>query len=155
MDFLQPGEAGLSESTWTDLHAEGDEISFSHVQPVTSMRSIRAKMYGKELNYEALQNIINDIVKANIPILNWAFITACGGDNLNIQEIIGLTKAMVGSGQSLSWNKKMVVDKHCVEVSRKQDNTHRSVYRSCLWTYQNVIKGHHIPGHCRLFGNHD
>jgi thymidine phosphorylase len=30
------------------------------------MRSIRAKMYGKELNYEALQNIINDIVKANI-----------------------------------------------------------------------------------------
>jgi thymidine phosphorylase len=78
-----------------------------HVQPVTSMRSIRAKMYGKELNYEALQNIINDIVKgeySNIEIA--AFITACGGDNLNIQEIIGLTKAMVGSGQSLSWNKK-------------------------------------------------
>jgi thymidine phosphorylase len=44
------------------LAKEGDEIS-SHVQPVTSMRSIRAKMYGKELNYEALQNIINDIVK--------------------------------------------------------------------------------------------
>jgi thymidine phosphorylase len=65
---------------------------FSHVQPVT-MRSIRAKMYGKELNYEALQNIINDIVKgeySNIEIA--AFITACGGDNLNIQEIIGLTK---------------------------------------------------------------
>jgi thymidine phosphorylase len=56
-----------------------------------------------------------------------AFITACGGDNLNIQEIIGLTKAMVGSGQSLSWNKKMVVDKHC----RLKDNT---------------IKGHpHLP----------
>jgi thymidine phosphorylase len=52
--------------------------------------------------------------KANINIEIAAFITACGGDNLNIQEIIGLTKAMVGSGQSLSWNKKMVVDKHCV-----------------------------------------
>jgi thymidine phosphorylase len=100
-------ESGLSESTWTDLHAkEGDEISFSHVQPVTSMRSIRAKMYGKELNYEALQNIINDIVKgeySNIEIA--AFITACGGDNLNIQEIIGLTKA-IGSGQSLLGIKK-------------------------------------------------
>jgi thymidine phosphorylase len=114
--ILKPGEAGLSESAWMDLHAkEGDEISFSHVQPVTSMRSIRAKMYGKELNYEALQNIINDIVKgeySNIEIA--AFITACGGDNLNIHEIIGLTKAMVASGQSLSWNKKIVVDKHCV-----------------------------------------
>jgi thymidine phosphorylase len=114
--ILKSGEAGLSESAWMDLHAKkGDEISFSHVQPVTSMRSIRAKMYGEKLNYEALQNIINDIVKgeySNIEIA--AFITACGGDNLNIQEIIGLTKAMVSSGQNLSWNKKMVVDKHCV-----------------------------------------
>ncbi|WP_339920981.1 thymidine phosphorylase family protein [uncultured Flavobacterium sp.] len=114
--ILQAGEAGLSESAWGDLNAkEGDEISFSHVQPVTSMRSIRAKMYGQKLNYEALQNIINDIVKgeySNIEIA--AFITACGGDNLSIDEIIGLTKAMVISGQRLSWDKKIVVDKHCV-----------------------------------------
>ncbi|CAM2888140.1 thymidine phosphorylase family protein [Flavobacterium frigoris] len=114
--ILNPGEAGLSESAWGDLNAkEGDEISFSHVQPVNSMRSIRAKMYGQELNYESLQNIINDIVKgeySNIEIA--AFITACGGDSLSIDEIIGLTKAMVVSGQRLSWNKKIVVDKHCV-----------------------------------------
>jgi thymidine phosphorylase len=114
--ILQAGEAGLSESAWTDLNAQkGDEISFSHVQPVTSMSSIRAKMYGKQLNNENLQNIINDIVKgeySNIEIA--AFITACAGDNLNIEEIIGLTKAMVVSGQRLSWNKKIVVDKHCV-----------------------------------------
>jgi thymidine phosphorylase len=69
------------------------------------MRSIRAKMYGKELNYEA-QNIINDIVKGEYSNIEIAAFIACGGDNLNIQEIIGLTKAMVGSGQSLSWNKK-------------------------------------------------
>lgn len=114
--ILQAGEAGLSESAWTDLNAKkGDKISFSHVQPVTSMSSIRAKMYGKQLNNENLQNIINDIVKgeySNIEIA--AFITACAGDNLNIEEIIGLTKAMVVSGQRLSWNKKIVVDKHCV-----------------------------------------
>jgi thymidine phosphorylase len=84
---------------------EGDEMFTCSARNLHG--SIRAKMYGKELNYEALQNIINDIVKgeySNIEIA--AFITACGGDNLNIQEIIGLTKAMVGSGQSLSWNKK-------------------------------------------------
>lgn len=114
--ILGPGKAALSESAWEHLHAkEGDEISFAHVQPVTSMRSIRSKMYGKELNYEALNNIIKDIVEghySNIEIA--AFVTACGGDNLNINEIIGLTKAMVNSGQKLSWNKKVVVDKHCV-----------------------------------------
>lgn len=114
--ILGPGKAALSESAWEHLDAEeGDEISFAHVQPVTSMRSIRSKMYGKQLNYEALHNIIKDIVEghySNIEIA--AFITACGGDNLNINEIIGLTKAMVHSGQKLSWNKKIVVDKHCV-----------------------------------------
>lgn len=114
--ILVPGKAALSESAWEHLHAkEGDEISFAHVQPVTSMRSIRSKMYGKQLNYEALNNIIKDIVEghySNIEIA--AFITACGGDNLNINEIIGLTKAMIHSGQKLSWNKKVVVDKHCV-----------------------------------------
>lgn len=114
--ILNPGKSALSESAWIELDAnEGDEISFSHVQPVTSMRSIRSKMYGKQLNHEALQNIINDIVKgqySNIEIA--AFITSCAGDNLNIHEIIGLTKAMVNSGQNLSWNKKIVVDKHSV-----------------------------------------
>ncbi len=114
--ILDHGKAALSESAWEHLHAEeGDEISFAHLQPVTSMRSIRSKMYGKQLNYEALHNIIKDIVEghySNIEIA--AFITACGGDNLNINEIIGLTKAMVHSGQKLSWNKKIVVDKHCV-----------------------------------------
>jgi thymidine phosphorylase len=114
--ILRPGKSALSESAWIELNAnEGDEISFSHVQPVTSMRSIRSKMYGKQLNYEALQNIINDIVKgqySNIEIA--AFITSCAGDNLNIHEIIGLTKAMVNTGKKLSWNKKTIVDKHCV-----------------------------------------
>ncbi len=114
--ILSEGKAALSESAWEYLKAEeGNEISFAHVQPVTSMRSIRSKMYGKQLNYEALNNIIKDIVNghySNIEIA--AFITACGGDNLNIDEIIGLTKAMVNSGQKLSWDKKIVVDKHCV-----------------------------------------
>lgn len=114
--ILKPGKAGISESAWKDLKAkEDDEVSFSHVQPVISMRSIRAKMYGKQLNYEAFQNIIDDIVKgrySNIEIA--AFITACGGDNLSIHEIIGLTKAMVNSGKKLSWKNKIVVDKHCV-----------------------------------------
>ena len=114
--IIKNGTAGLSDSAFKDLNAkEGDELSFSHVQPVKSMRSIRSKMYGKELNDNELQNIIDDIVKgqySNIEVA--AFITACAGDNLTIHEIIGLTKAMVDSGKKLSWNKPIIVDKHCV-----------------------------------------
>ncbi len=114
--ILADGKAALSESAWTDLNAEeGDEVRFSHVQPVLSMSSIRAKMYGKQLANNELQNIIDDIVAgkySNIEIA--AFITACAGDNLNIDEIIGLTKAMVNSGKKLNWKKKIIVDKHSV-----------------------------------------
>ncbi|WP_413998799.1 thymidine phosphorylase family protein [Flavobacterium sp. W1B] len=114
--ILKKGKAGLSNSAWSQLNAiEEDEISFAHVQPVASMGCVRSKMYGKKLNKIAFQNIINDIVKgqySNIEIAS--FITSCAGDNLNIQEIIGLTEAMVNSGQKLSWINKIVVDKHCV-----------------------------------------
>jgi len=114
--ILEDGNAGLSESAWIELDAnEGDEVSFSHVQPVNSIRSIRSKVYGSRLKNKELEDIINDIVKgkySNVEIA--AFVTACAGDNLNIKEIIGLTKAMVNSGDKLSWDKKIVLDKHCV-----------------------------------------
>jgi thymidine phosphorylase len=76
------------------------------------MRSIRAKMYG-QLNYEALQNIINDIVKANIPILKLqhslplVVVTTHSGNNRTHQSDGNFrTKPFL--------DKKMVVDKHCV-----------------------------------------
>ncbi len=113
---LMEGTATLSESAWLELGAKpGDEINFSHMQPVNSIRGIRSKVYGKKLKKKEFQDIINDIVQgkySNIEIA--AFVTACAGDNLDIKEIIGLTQAMVNSGDRLSWNQKIVVDKHCV-----------------------------------------
>jgi thymidine phosphorylase len=44
---------------------EGDEISFSHVQPVTQWEVLEP-MYGQKLNYEALQNIIKRYCKGEI-----------------------------------------------------------------------------------------
>ena len=114
--ILKVGTAGLSDSAYKNLNAqEGDLLSFSHLQPVSSMRAVRSKMYGRKLNDLDFQNIIKDIVTgqySNIEIA--AFITACAGDKLDLHEIIGLTKAMVNAGRKISWNKPLVVDKHCV-----------------------------------------
>ena len=115
-DILHHNEAALSESAWNALSAvTGDEVNFAHTQPVLSMSSVRAKMYGKPLSKDAFLSIINDIVKgrySNIEIA--AFITSCAGDNLNIEEITGLTESMVETGQRLHWSNEIVVDKHCV-----------------------------------------
>jgi thymidine phosphorylase len=115
-ELLTHGEAGLSESAWKALQAaEGDAIAFNHLQPVASMSMVRSKMYGNKLNDEAFLSIISDIAEGRFSNVELAaFITACAGNNLHTEEIVGLTRAMVAVGEKLEWGRDIVVDKHCV-----------------------------------------
>lgn len=115
-ELLQDGEASLSESAWNALRAEeGDTIAFSHLQPVSSMSHVRSKMYGNKLDDGAFHSIISDVAEGRFSNIELAaFITACAGDNLDAEEIAGLTKAMVAVGEKLDWGQGIVVDKHCV-----------------------------------------
>jgi len=73
------------------------------------------KMYHDQLTEQQFNEIMKDIVAgkySNIELA--AFISACSDDNLSVPEIIGLTKAMINAGQSISWEKSVVLDKHCV-----------------------------------------
>lgn len=114
-DLLGEGEAGLSEYAMQRLQVhEGDIITIKHLQPLASLGYVRAKIYGKELGEEAFQSIIRDVVDglySNIELA--AFVTACA-DDLNLNEIIYLTKAMIATGQRIHWSKDIVLDKHCV-----------------------------------------
>ncbi|MBK8845889.1 MAG: thymidine phosphorylase family protein [Bacteroidetes bacterium] len=115
-DLIQPGEAGLSMEAIKRLEAkEGDLISISHLQPISSVRQVRAKMYGGELNENELEEIIIDISKGHYSNIELsAFITSTSGNRLSLNEIKGLTRAMIRSGNKLKWNGQLVYDKHCV-----------------------------------------
>jgi thymidine phosphorylase len=114
--ILLKGEAGLSKEAMKQLAVQqGDTISISHLQPIASLANVRAKIYRKELSEPAFLEIIRDVLDgyySNIEIA--AFVTACGGNNLTMNEITSLTKAMITVGSKIDWNKKMVLDKHCV-----------------------------------------
>lgn len=113
---LHEGEAGLSESAWKWLGAkDGDEASFSHPPQIESMKHVRAKMYRQKLQRSDFKEILNDIVSgsySNVEIS--AFLTSCAGDNLDLEEVTGLTQSMVETGHRLEWNNTIIVDKHCV-----------------------------------------
>ena len=115
-ELLLHGDAGLSMEAMKRLEVkEGDCLSFSHLKHISSLGQVRAKMYHKELTEEAFNAIITDIVAgrySNIELA--AFISACSGNNLSLNEIIGLTKAMINTGQKIKWDNTMVFDKHCV-----------------------------------------
>lgn len=113
-DILKINEASLSESAWKQLGVKtGDFITLSHPSPLTSLRYVRSKIRGNELNQQELDEIIKDIVLGKYSNVHIAsFITACARENLNINEIICLTQSMIKTGEQLHWDYPFIMDKH-------------------------------------------
>ncbi|KAA0068348.1 thymidine phosphorylase family protein [Rhodanobacter sp. T12-5] len=114
--LLGADEAGLSESAWLAVQPGADErVIIAHPPSVDSLASVRAKIYGRELDGSALHGIIQDIVGNRYSSIEMAaFITAAGGNRLSLAEVVALTKAMVQTGAQLRWRQPLVVDKHCI-----------------------------------------
>jgi thymidine phosphorylase len=115
-NLLRANEASLSNYAWELLAAqEGDEISVMHPKPLDSLSYIRSKIYGHELKTRETKHIIHDIVTGQLSDINIAmYIAASAGNKLSKKEVLDLTKAMVDSGERLTWPDAYIVDKHCV-----------------------------------------
>ena len=115
-ELLGSEEASLSEAAWALLGArDGDVIEVTHAEPIESESFVRAKAYGERLPDAALGAIVGDIAKGLYSDLHLAaFVTACAGNRLDLDETIGLTRAMIAVGDRISWPYPIVADKHCV-----------------------------------------
>jgi thymidine phosphorylase len=114
--ILGQREVGLSKDAVISLQAkDGDRINLSHLETVDSMSDVRSKIYGHPLDEKSYQRIIKDI--ANLDLSNIqlsAFLTACAGDRLSLDEIIYLTRSMINIGFKLDWGEEAIFDKHCI-----------------------------------------
>lgn len=115
-EMLNMGEIGLSEMAFNALSAaDGDFVKISNLKPIHSLSYVRSKIYGQRVNEEGINEIIDDIINGNYSNIHLSsFITAFAGNHMDLEEIISLTKAMIHHGNRMSWNKTMVVDKHCI-----------------------------------------
>ncbi|NNE66407.1 MAG: thymidine phosphorylase family protein [Pyrinomonadaceae bacterium] len=113
---LDRHQVGLSEDATRILQArEGDSLTFSHLKTLESMSDVRRKIYGNPLDQAAYRRIVEDIVDLNLSNIQLsAFLTACAGDRLDLDEIICLTRSMIDTGQRLDWGAEAVFDKHCI-----------------------------------------
>ncbi len=114
-ELLSPGEISLSKGAREALQVpEEAYLILSHIPPVESMKFVRSKIYGHTLTFNALQEIMVDIVQGNYSNVDIAaFITGCAG-KMSEEEVTGLTRAMVEVGERLDWGIPVVADKHCV-----------------------------------------
>lgn len=114
--IIENGQAGLSIEAMKRLDVkDGDTVFVTHLHPILSLSNVRAKMHGQELDEASFNEIMKDVVAghySNIEIA--AFVTACAGDNLTVNEMISLTKAMIGVGKKMKWKNSLIFDKHCV-----------------------------------------
>ncbi len=114
--WLEPDECGLSESAWIRLGVNaGDIVTIRHAPPVESLSAVRRRIYGGRLDARAFHDIIADIVAGRYADVHLAtFIAACSALPLELDEIGHLTRAMVDTGERLTWPTPIVADKHCV-----------------------------------------
>ena len=115
-NLLGEGEISLSKSAAQKLMVKvGDKIEVSHFEPVESMSLLRSKIYGNALDQPAYTKIITDIVNLKYSnVYLSAFVTACSGSNMTVDETCFLTKAMVDSGNRINWGNGIIADKHCI-----------------------------------------
>lgn len=114
-------ELGLYEDTYDEIfdkkikrYTISKIVSVEYVQKPESLRSIKKKLEGKRLNEIECNQIISDIVEDILsPIEITGFISGAFSHPFTHNETVALTKAMIETGDRLSFDDEIVVDKHC------------------------------------------
>ena len=109
------GRIGLFEEVLDRLQVrQGDVVDVRFTGKPESVKHIRDKLFGKELNSTELYHITDDITHDRLTdIEKTYFVAASFTHGLSVKEVIGLTKAMVQTGKTLKFP-GITLDKHCI-----------------------------------------
>jgi thymidine phosphorylase len=109
-------ELGLSQQAFALLGLpEGTPVRIAPAPRPASLDGVRRKLQGEPLDLAAMRAIARDVVARRYSRSEIAaFLVACGRDDLERDEILALTRAMLETGDRLDWREPLVVDKHCI-----------------------------------------
>lgn len=109
------GRIGLFEEVLERLQIKrGALVDVKFTGKPESVKHIRDKLFGKELNSTELYHITDDITHDRLTdIEKTYFVAASFTQGLSVKEVIGLTKAMVQTGKTLKFS-GITLDKHCI-----------------------------------------
>ncbi len=110
------GEIGLYSNTLKKFGAnEGDDVRITAVSKPRSVESIKRKINGEKLTEEEIYEIVRGIVNDDIREVELtAFVISSHIHGMDIEEIEWLTRAMIDTGERISFDKGTVVDKHSI-----------------------------------------
>ncbi|MDX1384286.1 MAG: thymidine phosphorylase family protein [Thermoanaerobaculia bacterium] len=109
-------ELGLSEQAFAQLAiAEGKPARVAQAEPPPSLDAVHRKIAGETLDLADFRALADDVVNNRYSKMEMAaFVVASSREGLERDEVLHLTRAMVESGERLSWGGDFVADKHCI-----------------------------------------
>ncbi|MBW2999662.1 AMP phosphorylase [Candidatus Woesearchaeota archaeon] len=113
---VPPGKIGLFEEALKKLNAKNnDVIDISLADKPKSIRFIRKKLEGNELNFDEINQIIDDVVNNKLTAIELTYyVSANFTYGMSLRETVALTKSMIHHGDLLKLKQHPVIDKHCI-----------------------------------------
>lgn len=114
--MVQQGELGTFVEVTEALGLKpGDDVKVALAPRPQSVAAIKKKMAGRQLSSEEIGAIISDIVADNLTTTEMtAFVVAEYINEMTMDEIVALTRHMVGTGDTLELDVKPVLDVHSI-----------------------------------------
>lgn len=80
-----------------------------------ALNAIRKKLVGKSLTYKEIYAVMDEIAQNKLGDVLTTYFAASGyAKGFSNEELYFLTKAMVETGEKISWHEKIVADKHSI-----------------------------------------
>jgi AMP phosphorylase len=94
---------------------EGETIIVQAAERPESIGHIREKLMGRKLRQEEIRSIILDVVERHLSDVELAsFVTSLHIRGTSMDEVEGLTKAMIETGKTIDFGKSPILDKHSI-----------------------------------------
>ncbi len=116
MGLIEKGELGVCHEVAEECEIEeGSEVKIVPVPKPPSVEYIRKKLDGGKLTKDEIYTIVKDIVSnALTEVELTAFVLSSYIHGLDFDEIEWLTRAMIETGETLTFEEGIVVDKHSI-----------------------------------------
>lgn len=94
---------------------EGETVNVQAAERPESLGHIREKLMGRKLRQDEIKSIILDVVEQHLSDVELAsFVTSLHILGTSMDEVEGLTKAMIETGKTIDFGKSPILDKHSI-----------------------------------------
>jgi thymidine phosphorylase len=113
--LVAPDELGLAEPAFHRFaEPVGSLVTVTPATPPNSLDAVRAKIQGRSLSAAEISAIIDDVSHYRYSDMEIAAFLIGSASFMTNDELLALAHAMAQAGTQLTWDRPIVLDKHCI-----------------------------------------